>query len=149
MRNRYKFTPANRQPMRRGDELIAAHRPQRAPLSRVLRLTIGAPAELSLLGLRFYQIAGAPLKAAIFGQAACCRFHPTCSDYARQAIRRHGALVGAVLTFARLMKCQPFHPGGFDPPPDRVWKYHAKERRVAAGSETKTIRGKSNATVVN
>lgn len=46
-----------------------------------------------------------------------CRFAPTCSEYARQALLGHGALRGAWLALRRIMKCQPFHPGGSDPPP--------------------------------
>lgn len=47
----------------------------------------------------------------------CCRFYPTCSDYARQAIERHGALRGLSLTTKRILRCQPLHEGGFDPVP--------------------------------
>ena len=46
-----------------------------------------------------------------------CRFHPSCSNYALQAVRQHGALRGSVLAVRRLLKCHPFHPGGFDPVP--------------------------------
>jgi hypothetical protein len=46
-----------------------------------------------------------------------CRFYPSCSNYALEAIHLHGALRGGWLTLVRLSKCHPFHPGGFDPPP--------------------------------
>jgi uncharacterized protein len=46
-----------------------------------------------------------------------CRFHPTCSEYTRQAIERHGVIKGIALGTVRLLKCHPFHPGGFDPVP--------------------------------
>jgi uncharacterized protein len=46
-----------------------------------------------------------------------CRFHPTCSEYARQAIIRHGLSRGAGLALRRLCRCHPFHEGGFDPVP--------------------------------
>lgn len=45
-----------------------------------------------------------------------CRFTPTCSEYARLAIYEHGSIRGSWLTFRRLLRCQPFHPGGIDLP---------------------------------
>jgi putative membrane protein insertion efficiency factor len=46
-----------------------------------------------------------------------CRFHPSCSVYALEALQKHGALRGLRLIVWRLLRCQPFHPGGFDPVP--------------------------------
>jgi putative membrane protein insertion efficiency factor len=46
-----------------------------------------------------------------------CRFHPTCSVYAMEAIERHGAVRGVGYAAVRLCKCHPFHAGGFDPVP--------------------------------
>jgi putative membrane protein insertion efficiency factor len=46
-----------------------------------------------------------------------CRFEPTCSVYAREAIEKHGIARGSALALKRLLKCQPFHRGGFDPVP--------------------------------
>ncbi|WP_349409009.1 membrane protein insertion efficiency factor YidD [Pseudalkalibacillus sp. SCS-8] len=48
-----------------------------------------------------------------------CRFYPTCSSYGLEAIQKHGAIVGGWLTLKRILKCHPFHPGGFDPVPDK------------------------------
>ncbi|MBX9600826.1 MAG: membrane protein insertion efficiency factor YidD [Bryobacteraceae bacterium] len=46
-----------------------------------------------------------------------CRFHPTCSKYMLQAVQEHGALRGTGIGLRRLLRCHPFHPGGFDPVP--------------------------------
>ena len=69
---------------------------------------------LSLLTLPFrclikgYQVLISPM----LGQN--CRFHPTCSCYAHQALETHGLLKGTWLSVKRIMKCNPMHPGGFD-----------------------------------
>jgi uncharacterized protein len=46
-----------------------------------------------------------------------CRFYPSCSQYALEAVTRHGAFKGSWLAARRLARCHPFHPGGFDPVP--------------------------------
>lgn len=46
-----------------------------------------------------------------------CRFEPTCSEYARQAVLGHGVVRGAWLALRRLVRCHPLHAGGYDPPP--------------------------------
>lgn len=62
---------------------------------------------------RFYQVAISPLKPPT------CRFYPTCSHYGIEAVSKHGALKGGWLTLIRIMKCHPFHPGGFDYVPEK------------------------------
>ena len=44
-----------------------------------------------------------------------CRFRPTCSEYAAQALARHGVLRGGGMALGRICRCHPFHPGGYDP----------------------------------
>jgi uncharacterized protein len=51
-----------------------------------------------------------------------CRFYPTCSEYAMDAVAKHGVLRGGILAAKRLIKCNPLHPGGFDPVPQRSSK---------------------------
>lgn len=63
--------------------------------------------------LRAYQYALSPF----LGQH--CRFHPTCSQYAIEALRVHGAGRGLLLAARRLLRCHPWHPGGPDPVPER------------------------------
>ena len=46
-----------------------------------------------------------------------CRFYPTCSQYAKEAIEKHGVFKGLSLAVRRLLKCHPFHAGGYDPVP--------------------------------
>jgi putative membrane protein insertion efficiency factor len=68
--------------------------------------------ERLLLGLiRGYQLFISPLLPP------SCRFFPTCSEYAMQAIGRHGVLRGGRLAVTRILKCHPYHPGGLDPVP--------------------------------
>jgi putative membrane protein insertion efficiency factor len=61
--------------------------------------------------VRFYQRAVSP------ALPPRCRFYPTCSAYAVEAIERHGAARGTWLAVRRLLKCAPWHPGGIDPVP--------------------------------
>jgi putative membrane protein insertion efficiency factor len=64
-----------------------------------------------IAGIRFYQRAISPLTPP------SCRFYPTCSAYAAEAIERHGAARGSWLALRRLLRCHPFHRGGYDPVP--------------------------------
>jgi hypothetical protein len=61
--------------------------------------------------IRGYQLIVSP----VLGPA--CRFYPSCSQYASLAINQYGVAKGSYLAFRRLLRCHPFHPGGFDPVP--------------------------------
>jgi putative membrane protein insertion efficiency factor len=68
--------------------------------------------KIIVLGLiRFYRMAISPYTRA------CCRFYPTCSAYAMEAVEKYGALKGCYLAVRRILRCHPFHAGGFDPVP--------------------------------
>ncbi|MDR5708939.1 MAG: membrane protein insertion efficiency factor YidD [Armatimonadota bacterium] len=64
-----------------------------------------------ILGIRVYQRLISPLLPRT------CRFVPSCSEYAAQAIQAHGPFRGTWLALLRLSRCHPFHPGGYDPVP--------------------------------
>ncbi|HEX8805446.1 MAG TPA: membrane protein insertion efficiency factor YidD [Candidatus Aquilonibacter sp.] len=49
-----------------------------------------------------------------------CRFYPSCSQYAAEAIQKHGAFRGTALAIARVLRCHPWHPGGVDPVPPSI-----------------------------
>jgi putative membrane protein insertion efficiency factor len=63
------------------------------------------------LAVRAYRYFVAPLLPR------ACRFHPSCSQYAEEALERHGVLRGGFLAARRLCRCGPWHPGGYDPVP--------------------------------
>ena len=94
----------------------AIARPQGARLvfdaGALARAGADAAAWVLLFGIRFYQ--------AIFARLmpVGCKFYPSCSRYAAEAIERHGAGRGTRLALARLWRCRPFTQGGFDPVPD-------------------------------
>lgn len=67
---------------------------------------------IAVLCLLFYKSALSPLLPSF------CKFYPTCSVYAREAVERHGVRRGLVLAARRLLKCRPFSQGGIDPVPD-------------------------------
>ena len=61
--------------------------------------------------IRFYQYAISPF----LGRS--CRYHPSCSEYAVEAVEKYGALKGSWLAIKRVGRCHPWHPGGYDPVP--------------------------------
>ncbi|HEY3309541.1 MAG TPA: membrane protein insertion efficiency factor YidD [Desulfuromonadaceae bacterium] len=65
----------------------------------------------ALLVIKLYQKMLSPLLPP------ACRFYPSCSEYSRVSILRHGLIRGGWLSLLRLFKCHPFHPGGYDPVP--------------------------------
>lgn len=78
-------------------------------------MSLPARALLALVWL--YQRTVSPVLPAIFGPNCGCRFAPTCSHYAAEAVRTHGALAGSWLALRRLLRCTPLSAGGFDPVP--------------------------------
>lgn len=71
---------------------------------------------LIIRAIRFYQRRISPL----FGQK--CRYYPTCSQYAIEAVERFGVIKGSLLTVLRLLRCNILFPGGYDPVPEKKSK---------------------------
>lgn len=80
---------------------------------------------LLLLLLRLYQLCISPF----LGQR--CRFYPSCSSYAMEALGKHGVLKGGMLAARRLGRCHPWHPGGFDPVPETPGSRHKADKPCA------------------
>ncbi len=87
-------------------------------IASLARLAFRLPASALLALVWLYQRTVSPALVVLFPTCGC-RFTPTCSHYAADAIRTHGALAGLALSLVRLLKCTPLHPGGFDPVPPR------------------------------
>ena len=66
---------------------------------------------LFILLIKFYQMYISPR------HPGCCRFIPTCSEYAKEAIKKYGVIKGGKLAIKRILKCHPGNPGGYDPVP--------------------------------
>lgn len=76
--------------------------------------SLGLAQRIALAPILLYRRLLSPMKAV-----PSCRFHPTCSAYAADAVREHGALVGLWLGTLRVLRCHPWNAGGFDPVPPR------------------------------
>ena len=102
----------------KGDGEVAQETGSAPELGRLSKAAIALP----LLLIRVYQLTLSPF----IGQ--CCRFTPSCSRYAAEALKTHGFWYGSILTIYRLLRCQPWCKGGFDPvppPPKKTTKAHA------------------------
>ena len=71
---------------------------------------------LAMLLIKFYRRFISPLKPP------CCRFYPTCSEYALEAFEKRGFFVGLILTVWRILRYNPFGKGGYDPVPEKKSK---------------------------
>ena len=85
--------------------------------------------------ITFYRKRISPLKPP------CCRFTPTCSAYAIEAIQKRGVIVGLILTTWRILRCNPFCKGGYDPVPEKGFRTHGRgmEENASTTTEEKEI----------
>ncbi len=81
-------------------------------MERVANVITLAIQSFFILLIRFYQLAISPLLGPR------CRFYPTCSEYSKQALIKHGLFKGTLLSIKRISKCHPGHPGGIDEVPE-------------------------------
>ncbi len=77
---------------------------------RLIRFFVRIPSAILIGMVRLYQIFLSPF---LGGQ---CRFQPTCSHYFIEAVRKYGAISGSFRGIRRILRCHPYHPGGYDPP---------------------------------
>lgn len=89
----------------------------KAPLVESKAGSMSYSVRIARLVLRVYQLTISPLIHAICGPSCGCRFVPTCSCYAGEALQKHGFCSGSWLALRRLLRCHPWHPGGYDPVP--------------------------------
>lgn len=97
-----------------------------------LALLISAPARLLIVLIRAYQRVISPILQAVSGSR--CRFHPSCSEYAVEALRLHGVVRGLALSTWRLARCQPFARSGLDPVPPRRSAHQPHSPLTTAGA---------------
>jgi hypothetical protein len=90
--------------------------------------------------LAVYRRIVSPALHAIAGAPGACRFQPTCSEYAAIALHEHGLLRGGFMAIGRVLRCNPFHKGGFDPVPLRKMpftQYSSHAGTIEAGASEK------------
>jgi putative membrane protein insertion efficiency factor len=84
---------------------------------RLVKGVSSFPVRALIALIAVYQHMLSPVLPVLFGPGCGCRFTPTCSHYAAEALRTHGFFAGLFLAARRLVKCTPLHPGGLDPVP--------------------------------
>ncbi len=89
------------------------------------------------LAIRAYQLALSPAQTFLFGPTAGCRFTPSCSRYALDAVREHGALAGGVLAAKRICRCHPWSDGGHDPVPKADGGQRTTENKLSPGHSSR------------
>ena len=85
------------------------------------------------LAIRAYQLTVSPTQTFLFGATGGCRYTPTCSAYATEALREHGVMAGAMLSAKRICRCHPWGGCGHDPvPPKKIRIPNSEIRTIGA-----------------
>jgi putative membrane protein insertion efficiency factor len=91
---------------------------------------VNAAQHILVFGVRCYRWVVSPAKTFVFGPLGRCRFTPSCSEYALEALRRHGALAGTWLAIKRIGRCHPWGGCGLDPVPEEKSKVQSLKSEV-------------------
>jgi uncharacterized protein len=100
---------------------------------------VNARRRAAAAALTFYKRILSPVLHGAFGTAGACRFQPTCSEYAALALSEHGILHGSVMAIGRLLRCHPFHKGGFDPVPPKQTTFTWRSSQAITIKEPQSI----------
>jgi putative membrane protein insertion efficiency factor len=95
---------------------------------------MNAAQQILSFGVRLYQLVLSPAKMFIFGNAGQCRFSPSCSEYALEAVSTHGAVKGSWLSLKRICRCHPWGGCGCDPVPEKKSAVHSPQSKVAGSN---------------
>src|SRR5437899_3021848 len=93
-----------------------------------------------ILMLRMYRVTLSPVIVFLFGSSAACRFEPTCSRYATEAVKTHGAIRGGWLAAKRVCRCHPWGGSGEDPVPPKEFKVQSSKFKVERAPVFATLR---------
>jgi putative membrane protein insertion efficiency factor len=100
----------------------------------IQRSMFGVPKSVLVIAIRLYRWTISPAQVFLFGPAGGCRFTPTCSQYAMDAVQEHGALAGGAMAAKRICRCHPWGGCGHDPVPKAEVGSEKIEDRIVLGN---------------
>ncbi len=97
-------------------------------LKPIKNISRRAPVHIAIYLVKIYRSVFSPLKRIILGPYCGCRFQPTCSAYAIESLRHHGFICGGLYAVRRILRCHPFHAGGYDPVPEAKSRINDRDK---------------------